>query len=166
MHKGETVQGVSGWLKTQVGSVGFWASPTHWYQDFYLKGGAKNVGRIIKIECKLSSGVDVFVASGGKNFGSINQSHVSKGRSDFQQNAVHNLMLLEVAWGFGNMCNGVHSILLMWYDTVMPMLITNIFRRLRRKEKILSGCNLHILFYDLLEIHCGCGSYYLLLVGC
>ena len=48
----------------------------------------------------------------------------------------------------------------------MPMLITNIFRRLRRKEKILSGCNLHILFYDLLEIHCGCGSYYLLLVGC
>ena len=55
-------------------------------------------------------------------------------------------MLLEVAWGFGNMCNGVHSILLMWYDTVMPMLITNIFRRLRRKEKILSGCNLHILF--------------------
>ena len=55
------------------------------------------MGRIIKIECKLSSGVDVFVASGGKNFGSINQSHVSKGRSDFQQNAVHNLMLLEVA---------------------------------------------------------------------
>ena len=30
------------------------------------------MGRIIKIECKLSSGVDVFVASGGKNFGSIN----------------------------------------------------------------------------------------------
>ena len=29
------------------------------------------MGRIIKIECKLSSGVDVFVASGGKNFGSI-----------------------------------------------------------------------------------------------
>jgi len=29
------------------------------------------VGRIIKIECKLSSGVDVFVPSGGKNFGSI-----------------------------------------------------------------------------------------------
>ena len=30
------------------------------------------MGRIIKIECKLSSGVDVFVPSGGKNFGSIN----------------------------------------------------------------------------------------------